>query len=235
MKGFVGLVFREEPAILFPNAARSGLIEGAGVRTPCYLRLGLPMHLRLTRLIAISILALAGVIAGSSQGLQTPDAQAAASLLTKANQGDVAAQIAIGESYLQGSGVERDCKQAGDWFRKAAERNAIAGEMRLASFLRDGAKGCPRDMVQAAAWYRKAAEQGDITAQGILGVLYSYGQGVAQDYIEAYFWLDVAASVPSSEQAHYAANRQMVGVHLTTDDIEALQVRASKWKSTHPH
>ena len=50
-----------------------------------------------------------------------------------------------------------------------------------------------------------------------------------------YFWLDVAASVPSSEQAHYAANRQMVGVHLTTDDIEALQVRASKWKSTHPH
>lgn len=187
----------------------------------------------LPRLIPVSFLALACCVAVFAQNPPTPEAQSA--LLAKANSGDVTAQIAVGENFLQGNGVELDCKQAGDWFRKAAEKNAIAGEMRLANFLRDGAKGCPRDMAQAATWYRKAAEQGDVTAQGILGVLYSYGQGVAQDYVEAYFWLDVAASVPGREQAHYAANRQMVGVHLTTEDIEALQGRVSKWKATHPH
>jgi TPR repeat protein len=131
--------------------------------------------------------------------------------------------------------VEQDCKQAGDWFRKAAEKNALAGEMRLAGYYRDGAKGCPRDMEQAAVWYRKAAEQGEVEAQGILATLYSYGQGVPQNYVEAYFWLDVAASAPGPEQSHYAANRQMVGVHLTTDEVEEVQQRVAKWKATHPH
>jgi TPR repeat protein len=156
------------------------------------------------------------------------------SLLAKANSGDAAAQIAIGESYAAGNGVARDCKIAGEWFGKAAQSGSVAGELRLATFYRDGAKGCPRDMAQAAQWYRKAAEQGDVAAQGILGVLYSYGQGVKQDYVEAYFWLDLAASVSGPEQAHYAANRQMVGVHITTDDLEALRERVAKWKATHP-
>jgi TPR repeat protein len=170
----------------------------------------------------------ATVSAGAqSQGLDQVE-------LAKANGGDAIAQIAIGESYLAGNGVARDCKIAGDWFRKAAQSGNIAGELRLASFYRDGAKGCPRDMVSAAQWYRVAAEKGDVSAQGILGVLYSYGQGVKQDYVEAYFWLDLAASITGPEQGHYAANRQMIGTHITTDDLEELQERAAKWKAAHP-
>jgi len=193
------------------------------------------MHLSARHFLLVSGLVLASV-AGSAQvtSSQAVDPQAVPSLLLKASSGDVAAEIALGERYLAGLGVELDCQQAGEWFRKAAEKNAIAGEMRLANFLRDGAKGCPRDVAQAATWYRKAAEQGDVTAQGILGVLYSYGQGVPQDYVEAYFWLDIAASVAGPEQAHYAANRQMVGVHITTEDLEVLQARATKWKASHP-
>jgi TPR repeat protein len=170
--------------------------------------------------------------ATASAGAQTqsldPD------MLAKANGGNAAAQIAVGESYAAGTGVVRDCKVAGEWFAKAAQNGNVAGELRLAAFYRDGAKGCPRDMAQAAQWYRKAAEQGDVTAQGILGVLYSYGQGVKQDYVEAYFWLDLAAALSGPEQAHYAANRQMVGTHLTTDDLENLQERLAKWKAAHP-
>jgi TPR repeat protein len=140
----------------------------------------------------------------------------------------------VGESYLAGNGVARDCKQAGEWFRKAAENGAVAGELRLARYFRDGAKGCSRDLLQAAAWYRKAAEQGDVEAQGILGTLYSFGQGVAQDYVEAYFWLNLAASVAGPEQAHYVANRQMIGVHLTTDEVEQVEERTAKWRAAHP-
>ena len=73
-------------------------------------------------------------------------------------------------------------------------------------------------MEQAASWYRRAADQGDPTAQGTLGVLYSMGQGVPQSDVEAYFWLDLAASVKGPNQEKYAANRQMVGQHITADE-----------------
>jgi TPR repeat protein len=172
------------------------------------------------------------LVAAVSTAAQTQGLDQA--LLAKAIGGDAVAQIAIGESFAAGNGVARDCKTAGDWFSKAAQNGYIAGELRLAAFYRDGAKGCPRDMVAAAQWYRKAADQGDVTAQGILGVLYSYGQGVKQDYMEAYFWLDLAAAVAGPEQARYAANRQMVGTHITTDDLDVLQERVAKWKAAHP-
>ena len=89
-------------------------------------------------------------------------------------------------------------------------------------------------MVQAAAWYRKAAEQGDVSAQGTLGLLYSIGQGVPQNYVEAYYWLDLAASVKGPNQEKYAANRQMVGAHITTDELDEVQERVAKWLAAHP-
>ena len=183
--------------------------------------------MQLTRLFSLTnFLIVAASAWAQTQGLEP-------ALVARANGGDTAAQIAIGESYATGSGVVRDCKVAGDWFARAAQTSSIAGELRLAAFYRDGSKGCPRDMTLAALWYRKAAEQGDVSAQGIMGVLYSYGQGVKQDYVEAYFWLDLAASAEGPEQARYAANRQMVGTHITTDDLESLQDRVAKWKAAH--
>lgn len=148
-------------------------------------------------------------------------------LQAKAEAGDPSAQVSLGESYV----AARDLKQAADWYRKAATQGFIPGEIHLAALYRDGGKGFPRDMAQAAEWYRKAAMQGDVTAQGILGVLYSFGQGVAQNYSEAYFWLDLAASVKGPEQEKYAANRQLVGTHITTDELEEVQERVAKWKA----
>jgi uncharacterized protein len=117
---------------------------------------------------------------------------------------------------------------------KAAEKRDVAAEMHLAGLYRDGSKDFPRDMVQAAEWYRKAAEQGDATAQGTLGTLYFMGQGVAQNYLEAYYWLDLAAAVNGPKQAQYMANRQMVGTHITTDELEAAKERIAAWKAAHP-
>ena len=155
-------------------------------------------------------------------------------LLAKAAAGDPAAQVAVGDQYLAGIGAEQDCKLAAEWFLKAAMQADTRGEIRLAEFYRDGSKQCPRDRVQSAIWYKKAAEQGDVAAQGTLGVLYSLGQGVAQNYVEAYFWFDLAASVASPRQAQYAANRQMAGVHVTTEELEGIQARLAQWKKSHP-
>jgi len=157
-----------------------------------------------------------------------------AALLSRANAGDAAAQVQVGETYAAGKGVAQDTVQAAAWYRKAAEKGDISAQIHLAALYRDGGKRFPRDMAQAATWYRKAAEQEDAGAQGILGVLYSIGQGVPRDDVEAYYWLDLAASVPGPNQEKYAANRQMIGTHITADELEAVQDRVAQWKAAHP-
>jgi len=155
-------------------------------------------------------------------------------LLARAQLGDPAAQIAIGESYLPGGVRDPDCRQAEEWFLKAGQQGGVSAQLRLASFYREGAHGCPRDMKQAATWYIKAAEQGDTSAQASVSVLYSFGQGVAQNYVEAYYWLDLAASAAGPEQEHFAANRQLAGAHITAEELQAVQQRAARWKAAHP-
>lgn len=151
-------------------------------------------------------------------------------LLARANGGDVASQVLVGEAY----GGLKDLTSAAAWYRKAAEQGSIAGQLHLAALYRDGGKGFPRDMAQAAEWYRKAAEQGDAGAQGTLGVLYSMGQGVPHSDVEAYYWLDLAARVKGPNQEKYAANRQMVGTHITADELEAVEERVAQWLAAHP-
>jgi hypothetical protein len=157
-----------------------------------------------------------------------------AGLLAKANSGDAAAQVAVGECYADGKGVPHDYVRAAEWYRKAADKGDISGELHLAGLYRDGNKNFPRDMVQAAEWYSKAADQGDVSAQGTMGTLYSMGQGVQQNYAEAYYWLDLAAAVKGPKQEQYAANRQMIGTHITADELADVQDREAKWKAAHP-
>jgi hypothetical protein len=186
------------------------------------------MKIQCTRLLQIAIFALAlATAAAQTVGID-------ASLLAKANAGDPAAEVLVGESYAAGKGLVPDLKQAATWYRKAADQANIAGELHLAALYRDGSKSFPRDSVQAAAWYRKAAEQGDAGAQGTLGTLYSFGQGVAQNYVEAYYWLDLAAHVKGPKQEQYAANRQLIGQKITADELETVQERVAQWLAAHP-
>jgi TPR repeat protein len=172
-----------------------------------------------------------------SSALATATAQTNAidpALLAKAIAGDAPSQVLIGECYATGNGVARDLKQAAEWYRIAAEKGDIGGEVHLAALYRDGGKNFPRDMAQAAGWYRKAAEQGDVAAQATLGVLYSIGQGVPRSDVEAYYWLDLAAAVKGPNQEKYAANRQQIGAHLTVDDLAEVEERVAKWLAAHP-
>lgn len=169
---------------------------------------------------------------------QTPAIDAA--LLAKANAGNADAQVQLGDSCAAGSGQARnskqlaeDYRQAAGWYRKAADQGSVAGELRLAALYRDG-RGVERDMAQAAEWYRMAAEQGDAGAQATLGVLYSMGQGVPHSDVEAYYWLDLAASVKGPDQEKYAANRQMIGTHITADELADVEERVANWLAAHP-
>ena len=183
-----------------------------------------------------------GILLSTAAQTAAPTTEIDSSLQAKANSGDAAAQVALGERYAKAAATDLDKVQmAGDyqqavaWYRKAADQNNISAEMHLAALYRDGGgKIIPRDMEQAASWYRRAADQGDPTAQGTLGVLYSMGQGVPHDDVEAYFWFDLAASVKSPSQEKYAANRQMIGERITTDELAGVEDRVAAWKAAHP-
>jgi hypothetical protein len=184
-----------------------------------------------------------GVMLAAVAQTAGPTAAIDPAVQAKADAGDAAAEVAMGEHYARAAAADLDKVQmAGDyqqelaWYRKAADQNYIPGEMHLAALYRDGGgKTIPRDMEQAAAWYRRAADQGDPTAQGTVGVLYSMGQGVPHNDVEAYFWLDLAASVKGPNQEKFAANRRMIGEHITADELSDVQDRVAAWKAAHPH
>ena len=88
----------------------------------------------------------------------------------------------------------------------------------------------PQDYGQAVAWNRKAAEQGEALAQFALGVMYDFGQGVPQDYIEAHKWLNLAAARASGEdQKKYAEVRDSLAEKMTPAQLAEAQKRASEW------
>jgi TPR repeat protein len=161
-------------------------------------------------------------------------------LLAKANAGDPAAEVSVGEGYAKAAGAAQDPETAIDnwsksaeWYSKAAAQSYVAAEIRLADCYSYG-RGVARDKVKAAEWYRKAAEQDDPGAQGTLAMLYTVGQGVPQDDGEAYFWFDLAASADTPNQQRYITNRQNVGTRITADQLAAVQQRLKKWKAAHP-
>lgn len=161
-------------------------------------------------------------------------------VLAKANNGDAAAQVAVGEAYAKLAGAAQDSDEAAgnwnksaEWYIKAAARSYVPGEIHLAECYTYG-HGVARDKTKAAEWYRKAAEQGDAGAQGTLAMLYTMGQGVSQDDVEAYFWFDLAASVDTPNRERYLTNRQNVGTRITADELAAVEKRLKKWKAEHP-
>jgi TPR repeat protein len=180
------------------------------------------------------------LISGLAQVPATQPSPVDPALLAKANAGDVAAQVQVGDAYAAGKGVPReprqlaaDYKQAADWYRKAADHGNVAAQIHLGDLYRDG-RGVARDMAQAVVWYRKAADLGDAGAQGTLGLLYSVGMGVERDDVEAYYWLCLAAAVKGPNQAKYMANRQSVGEHITTDQQSTVEDRVVAWQAAHP-
>lgn len=74
-------------------------------------------------------------------------------------------------------------------------------------------------------WYLRAAEQNFSLAQARLGTLYLEGQGVPQNFLEAYTWLSLAAANGTSgarEQRDRAAG------HMT----EQALAQAQQWTAT---
>jgi hypothetical protein len=73
-----------------------------------------------------------------------------------AEQGDVAGEIHLGDSYRDGRGVPRDQAQAAQWYQKAAEQGDAGAQGMLAMMYAFG-QGLPQSDVDAYFWLDVAA------------------------------------------------------------------------------
>ena len=77
---------------------------------------------------------------------------------------------------------------------------------------------------EAAKWYLSAATFGFYLAQGRIAYMYAAGEGVKQDFIEAYAWYHVAAQ----SDAEVLESRDWVGQQLSFMEKRKAKKRAEE-------
>jgi len=101
------------------------------------------------------------------------------------------AQLALGQLYKEGNGVEKNPAQAVLWFQKAADQGLAEAMYELGCCYMVG-EGIEKDSAKAASQFMKAAEQEYGYAQYEIGCCYMIGNGVTQNDVEAKMWFQKA-------------------------------------------
>ena len=133
------------------------------------------------------------------------------------------AQFALGNCYATGKGVETDCAQAAEWYRRSSEQGCDVAQYCLGSLYYLGC-GVEQNYVEAVVWIRIAAEQGEVQAQMRLGNCYSEGLGIKQDDAKASYWFRKAA-----EQGNMYAQFALGNCYATGKGVETDCAQAGLW------
>jgi TPR repeat protein len=89
-----------------------------------------------------------------------------------AEQGDAAAQFAMGARYATGEEVPQDYNEAVRWFSMAAEQGHVISQATLGAYYWAG-RGVPQDLVKAYLWSVLAKAAGDEASKYRVSVLAS--------------------------------------------------------------
>ena len=87
------------------------------------------------------------------------------------------------------------------------------------------------DYATALREWRPLAEQGDASAQYNLGLLYTNGQGVPQDFVQAYKWYYLASASGDKVSTQL---REYLAKKMTPTQIVEAQELAQVWKPKGP-
>ena len=81
-------------------------------------------------------------------------------------------------------------------------------------------------MLKAIYWHNKAAEQGWVFASSALAVIYERGEGVPQDFLQAYMWWAIAAALG---HAYAEQNQAEIALKMTVRQVSKAQSSANEW------
>ena len=141
----------------------------------------------------------------------------------------VAAFIVVGVGQSARASLENADKlyQAGELTAALEEYVATGGEgnVRAAQMFERG-EGTPEPRLEkAAAWYQVAARAGHMAALTSLAEMFAEGRGVAEDKVQAWALLDIAAR---KGHADAATKRDKLAEEMTENQVEAGPRRAEK-------
>lgn len=142
-------------------------------------------------------------------------------LATQAATGNPKAEVALGERYQAGIGVEQSFEKAFDLYTQAAEQGNRQGEFDLGNLYYLGL-GLPQDSAKAIQWFEKAASQGSTDADEILAEIFLTGKGVPQDPVQAATWYQRAAELGDTLAQVHLADFYQNGTGVKKDDQKAL-------------
>lgn len=148
--------------------------------------------------------------------------------------------LASMHAYSNGSDVPIDLDKAENLYLKAANQGLVEAARDLGEFYSNR----KQDSAKSAMWYRNAAERGDGYSFRALGYIYAKGAGMPQSWGESYFWGCLAMhcfdgkthggtprNVWASDGPAWVNSDPLEGeMHLTKDEISAIQRRAEQWK-----
>jgi S1-C subfamily serine protease len=137
-----------------------------------------------------------------------------------ASQGQVFAQIVLGDMYRRGTGVPKDLVKAAEWYQKAADQGDPDAQTMLGTMYASGA-GVMKDAVRAVEWYRKAAAQGNLSAQSSLAISYLKGEGVPKDVAKALELFQISAAGGDARTQGMLSKSYFVGEVIPKDLVLA--------------
>lgn len=138
-------------------------------------------------------------------------------LFQRAQTGDSDAQVAVGNQYFQGNGVQKNEINAEIWYRKAAENGNAEAQMALGKLYHRGIV-VNQSYATAVQWWKKAAAQGNEQAPAFLAAAYLTGGGVPQSYSFAHMWFSVLSA--GSYRSEYGSNaKDSIEVLMTPEEI----------------
>lgn len=116
------------------------------------------------------------------------------SLLSSASDdGNIPAQLYLGNYYLSGQHVKKDYEKSFGYFLQAANKGDSDSQYIVGSFYFFG-EGVNADIEKGIRWYELAAENGHKQAQYELGYIYAKGKNVEQNLNKALLYLRQASN-----------------------------------------
>jgi len=165
----------------------------------------------------IPVLLLGGMLAVSGWAEDYKPEPYSAELLKKAKAGDAKAQRDLGLCYFNGDGVTQNYEESTRWSSKSVESFHAQMEKTFSATMRNY-KPEPY-----SAELVKKAKAGDAKAQCDLGVFYYKGEGVTQDYEEAFKWLTKSAEQGNANAQVILGNCYYFGKGVVKDEKEAMK------------
>ena len=101
---------------------------------------------------------------------ENPDSISVKRYHAKAQQGDAAAQLRLGNAYAKGSGVSKNEVEAVKWYRLAAEQGNAEGQFSLGVMYFNG-YGVPKDLLEAYKWWLLGGAGGSNDAREAIEVV----------------------------------------------------------------